>query len=76
MLQVRIAEIREEIDRVLSQTATTHKADSVMRLLQDKPLESQAPLHTESTCAEVVVADVSKGGSSLLRFRRGWHRPG
>ena len=34
--EVRIVEIREEIDRVLSQTDATHKANSMPRLLRDK----------------------------------------
>ncbi|CAJ1411215.1 unnamed protein product [Effrenium voratum] len=38
--EARIVEIREEIDRVLSQTSSTHKADSIQRLLQDKSLDS------------------------------------
>ena len=38
--QARIVEVREEIDRVLSQTAdSSHKADSILRLLQDKQLD-------------------------------------
>ena len=38
--QARIVEVREEIDRVLSQTADNlHKADSILRLLQDKQLD-------------------------------------
>ena len=38
--QARIVEVREEIDRVLSQTADNfHKADSIPRLLQDKQLD-------------------------------------
>lgn len=38
--QARIVEVREEIDRVLSQTAdNSHKADSIPRLLQDKQLD-------------------------------------
>ena len=37
--QARIVEVREEIDRVLSQSANSiHKADSIIRLLQDKYL--------------------------------------
>ena len=36
--QARIVEIREEIDRVLSQRGHSHKADSIPRLLQDKRL--------------------------------------
>ena len=39
--QARIVEVREEIDRVLSQSANNiHKADSIIRLLQDKQLGS------------------------------------
>ncbi|CAE7240628.1 Cyt-b5, partial [Symbiodinium pilosum] len=43
--EARIAEINEEIDRVLSQSnATIHKADSLPRLLQDKNLDTQLKL--------------------------------
>jgi hypothetical protein len=37
-VEARITEIREEVDRVLSQCTETHKADSIPRLLQDKRL--------------------------------------
>lgn len=40
--EARIVEVREEIDRVLSQTADNlHKADSILRLLQDKNTDPQ-----------------------------------
>ena len=51
--QARIVEVREEIDRVLSQRANSiHKADSIIRLLQDKYLG----LRIESTMGEMEVA--------------------
>ena len=51
--QARIVEVREEIDRVLSQSANSiHKADSIIRLLQDKYLG----LQIESTMGEMEVA--------------------
>lgn len=51
--QARIVEVREEIDRVLSQRANSiHKADSIIRLLQDKYLG----LQIESTMGEMEVA--------------------
>eukprot|EP00435_Cladocopium_sp_Y103_P067653 s518_g30.t1 len=40
--EARIVEVREEIDRVLSQTTDNlHKADSILRLLQDKKTDAQ-----------------------------------
>ncbi|CAK9033593.1 Cytochrome b5 (CYTB5) [Durusdinium trenchii] len=44
--EARIVEVREEIDRVLSETAAKdgHKADSLPRLLQDKNLDPQLKL--------------------------------
>ncbi len=39
LVQARIVEVREEIERVLSESSDgTHKADSIIRLLQDKKL--------------------------------------
>lgn len=39
VVQARIVEVREEIERVLSESSDgTHKADSIIRLLQDKKL--------------------------------------
>ena len=47
--QARIVEVREEIDRVLSQTADNfHKADSIPRLLQDKQLDRVGWFHVIS----------------------------
>ena len=47
--QARIVEVREEIDRVLSQTAdSSHKADSILRLLQDKQLDKIGLFHVIS----------------------------
>lgn len=41
-LRARIVEIREEIDRVLSSSATeSHKADSIPRLMQDQTVDPQ-----------------------------------
>eukprot|EP00913_Durusdinium_trenchii_P000610 g563.t2 len=39
--EARIVEVREEIDRVLRETAYGHKADSLPRLLQDSNLDPQ-----------------------------------
>ncbi|CAE7831571.1 Cyt-b5 [Symbiodinium necroappetens] len=39
--EARIVEIRQEVDRLLSQCTKTHKADSIPRLLQDKNIDPE-----------------------------------
>ncbi|CAE7826660.1 Cyt-b5 [Symbiodinium necroappetens] len=39
--EARIAEIRQEVERLLSRCTKTHKADSIPRLLQDKAVDPE-----------------------------------